>query len=321
MTPRIVGLAASETAGPRVARVPSRNRVSAAKRLLGPGRGDTASARRMIASAHEHGIDLRHLWASYDGLDTEPCQVCLAVPGQGRSAMIFVSQPQDIVEERALSLVIIEACRGLEGVSIVQALLEPHELAAERAVVAAGFRRVGTLLYLVRDIPRSGEMNAIREWPCGVLVRRYRSEDEAALIRAMDMTYEGTLDCPELCGLRATEDVLSSHRATGRWDPSLWWVVEHGGRVEGMMLFNPSPEMDAVELVYVGLAPALRGKGLGRRLLEHGLSWLQGMTLRQVACAVDERNEPALRVYRSLGFSEVSRRVALVRPMQRVRSG
>lgn len=314
MTPSRFKAGPSGIGGLRIVQIPARDRVSAARRLLGPNGGDATSARRMIASARDHGIDLRHMWASYGESGTGPGQVCLAVPGQGRSAMIFVSHPLDAGEEQALSLVIDHACRGLEGINIFQALLEPHEQAAQRAAHMAGFRNVGTLLYLIRDIPRSGEMESVQDWPEGVRVRRYRHGDDPALIRALDMTYEGTLDCPELCGLRRTEDVLASHRAAGEWDPALWWVVERAGRIEGMMLFNPSHEMDAVELVYVGLAPALRGKGLGHRLLRHGLSWLPGLSLSRVTCAVDERNEPARRVYRRLGFVEATRRVALVRP-------
>ena len=39
---------------------------------------------------------------------------------------------------------------------------------------------------------------------------------------ALDRSYVDTMDCPELCGMRATADILASHKATGEFDPSLW---------------------------------------------------------------------------------------------------
>jgi mycothiol synthase len=124
-----------------------------------------------------------------------------------------------------------------------------------------------------------------------------------------------TLDCPELCGLRETRDVLDSHRSAGRFDPALWWMVRREGKPAGALLLNPSPAQGHVELVYLGLAPELRGCGVARRLMLTGLSALAGRAERDVTLAVDTRNTPALRLYESLGFRPFARRTALVRPI------
>lgn len=300
----------------RITRATGRLRLAAASRLLGPARGDSDSAGRLLANAESHGIDLGHLWVSV-GPDGETArQTCLAVVGNGRSAMFFTSTPFTAAEEQELSQVVGHVCRQLPGVDLAQALLEPHEQAAHAALLGSGFFGVGTLAYLRRPMKSRIEPATDREpWPDGCLVRRYQSADDEALIRGLERSYEGTLDCPELCGLRRTHDVLESHRAAGRWDPAFWWVLEREHIIEGMLLLNPSPEMSTIELVYLGLSMRMRGKGLGQRILSHGLRALAGRTEEAVTCAVDVRNEPALRLYRGAGFGEFARRLALVRPV------
>ena len=42
--------------------------------------------------------------------------------------------------------------------------------------------------------------------------------------RAIERSYEQSLDCPELSELRTVQDALAGHRAAGTFDASLWWV-------------------------------------------------------------------------------------------------
>jgi len=133
--------------------------------------------------------------------------------------------------------------------------------------------------------------------------------------QALVASYEGTQDCPELCGLRETADVLASHRSTGVWDPASWWLVLDRGVPRGVALFAHCPEVRSVELVYIGLGPSLRGRGIGRRLLELGLARACTLDADEMTCAVDRRNAPAMRLYETMGFAPFAQRVALVRPI------
>ena len=101
--------------------------------------------------------------------------------------------------------------------------------------------------------------------------RHQHPAQRRALIEALDKSYEDTLDCPELCGVRTTEDVLASHKATGDFDPEHWWLVQLDGRPEGCVLMSRCPDQGALELVYLGLSTALRGRGLGRLLLDRAI--------------------------------------------------
>jgi ribosomal-protein-alanine N-acetyltransferase len=62
------------------------------------------------------------------------------------------------------------------------------------------------------------------------------------------------------------------------------------------------------EILSVAIAPAWRGRGLSRGLLDWHLRHLAGMGVRSVFLEVGERNAPALRLYRRAGFYEVGRR-------------
>jgi ribosomal protein S18 acetylase RimI-like enzyme len=122
-----------------------------------------------------------------------------------------------------------------------------------------------------------------------------------------------------LCGLRAVSDVLESHKSVGRYDPALWWVVFDAHRPRGCALFSVSPEHDSVELVYLGLGPACRGRGLGSALLDRSLRALGPRLLMSggVTCAVDTRNTPALRLYAHAGFARFGVRIPMIRALAR----
>jgi ribosomal protein S18 acetylase RimI-like enzyme len=290
----------------------------------------------MLTAAAVHGIDLSLMWATVDraagGRATRARQVCLAVPGAGRTAMLILSGPAggDEALERAERVACIEAaCRHLgcpesappREVRLVQALPEPPEPWAVRAFEDAGFIKVGDLAYLRRPM-WPPLVVAPPTWPAGVTVRNVErvgrgDPDRERLIAALERSYEDTLDCPELCGLRETSDILESHLATGVFDRGLWWLVLREGDPHGCVLLSRCPDQGSVELVYLGLSPQLRGQGIGSRLLEMALARVGGAPGEHITCAVDLRNGPAGRVYGRLGFSEFGRRVAMVRPLAR----
>lgn len=59
------------------------------------------------------------------------------------------------------------------------------------------------------------------------------------------------------------------------------------------------------EILSVAIAPAWRGRGFARPLLDLHLRRLAGLGVRAVFLEVDEHNEPACRLYRNADFSEV----------------
>lgn len=329
----------------RVVRVPAELRLSAASRLVSQSGGQAeAAGKKLLESAPSHGIDVSLMWATVDQAEKPGRrgvrQACLLVPSCGRTAMLFLSEPaargesgEEAAGERAaLASAACEHAREhlADRVRLVQALPDPGEAWATAALQQAGFMSVGRLLYLRRPAsPQAFETRAPAQpqWPSGVDVVRADAFTDAsardrALVQALDRTYEATLDCPELCGLRRTEDILASHRGTGQYDPALWWVVLLSGQPHGCMLFSRCPDTATTELVYLGLSPQLRGKGMGATLLALGLRAASSPGpdgLRRsvdIACAVDRRNTPALALYDRAGFKPFAERVALVRAVE-----
>ncbi|MBK9189195.1 MAG: GNAT family N-acetyltransferase [Phycisphaerales bacterium] len=318
---------------PEVVRITHDLVPAAARRLVQQqGQEIDEAARRLVASAPIHGIDLTFAWGTL-GHDAKGVphvrQVCMGVPGSGRTAMLFLSEPMPggdpggVSAARTERIACIDAlCAHLgqerpNRVRLAQSLPEPGEAWAIQALTDAGFVKVGDLAYLRK--PAGTASTEVPAWPEGVRVVRLdqiEGDREAVLIGALERTYIDTLDCPELCGLREVRDVLASHKATGTFDPSLWWVVYSGTQPEGCALMSRCPEQRSIELVYLGLGPALRGRRLARPLLSFAIGHAaRGTTLWPVTCAVDARNAPALRLYQGLGFARFASRVALVRPI------
>jgi ribosomal protein S18 acetylase RimI-like enzyme len=250
--------------------------------------------------------------------------------------MFFTSLPACKAAEEELGRVIDAVCQSFEdenrrrgmSVCLAQTLLSPGEKAAQRAFEHGGFHELARLAYLGRPVPTPSEFEGFTPWqlPSGVVARSVASmgaDNEStreALLRALSRSYEQTMDCPELCTLRAPEDVLDSHRSVNRFDPRWWWVIELDGEAEGAMLFTVCPDQGNIELVYLGISPRLRGRGLARDLMRSGMCELamnarrvKGRERGRMTCAVDLKNEPARRVYRGLGFQMTAERVAMVR--------
>jgi [ribosomal protein S18]-alanine N-acetyltransferase len=62
------------------------------------------------------------------------------------------------------------------------------------------------------------------------------------------------------------------------------------------------------EILTVAVAPAVRGRGLGRLLVEEALRRLYREGIAACFLEVDQANEPAMRLYRSLGFEVIGER-------------
>jgi ribosomal protein S18 acetylase RimI-like enzyme len=327
-------------------RIPPELRLAAVERLVtAPDRA--RAARSLIESAHQHAIDLDLLWGAVHPpvLPQRPrlpaqipaptvSQTCLAVPTAGRTAMLFLSAPDarfgpPAVQRAELAETLRLALRELPNAAktplvLAQTLLETHHDWAEAACRDAGLTWVGRLHFMRLPWPVRFPQDdpAAQPWPDDITIAPIANPldftpagDGTALARALEATYTDTLDCPELCGLRHTRDVITSHMATGEFDPKRWWIIRRSGAPEGCCLLNHCPANRAVELVYLGISPNLRGRRLARRLLIHALTRVDAPDAREITCAVDTRNTPAVKLYHSMGFRNFGSRTGFVMPL------
>jgi ribosomal-protein-alanine N-acetyltransferase len=87
-------------------------------------------------------------------------------------------------------------------------------------------------------------------------------------------------------------------------------VICHGARIGRTLVGFILSRIVAgeAEILSVAIKPGWRGRGFSRPLLDLHLRRLAGLGTRTVFLEVDEKNAPAVRLYRKAGFFDVGRR-------------
>ena len=278
-----------------------------------------AQVQQFEAFAAGLGIKADHQVMAFDGKSV--AATCLWVPSPGRSAMLFAPNLNQFPKAAAA----VEACvraaladAASADVALVQVMLEPEDELGAGTFARAGLHRLATLIYMERTPPPAAPSVQL---PAGLRLQEYGPACHAALRKVVLGSYEQTLDCPALSGLRDIEDVLAGHKAVGRFDPALWTLVLEGDTPLGCLLLAEIPNRHALDLVYLGLLPAARGRGIGRALMQRMFATGRERGFEVLTLAVDEGNAPALRLYHRFGFTPVTRRVALIRKLDGPSSG
>jgi len=216
----------------------------------------------------------------------------------------------DKVPEAIVAALDLVRTRGLRH---AQVLLPDDGKATHRACEAAGFEGLTRLIYLHK---RAAARPAVRDVPDGYRLETYAPETHDRFERAIERSYLGSLDSPELNGLRPMSEVIEGHKAAAVFEPGRWFLLsrEADGEPAGVMLLGGlgMTGRDGVEIVYVGLSPEARGQGLADVLLDRAELAASRLATRWLAVAVDERNVPALRVYGRRGSLPAMARLAML---------
>jgi len=265
---------------------------------------------QMVAKA---GSAASRLW--WVRADRTTLAVALVVEGAGRTSMLFFSPP-DVpgVDRQWLVRLIGEISRdAIEGgMSLVQALIEPGDGEQEAVLNEGGLILLADLVYMNRDLlssPPRGQ--SARE---GLVWRNYKQFTEVELGEVISRTYVDSLDCPALRGVREMPDVVAGHKCSGVFCPEAWWIVAHGDQAApaGCILVNDSIKTPVADIVYMGVVPEFRGRGLAAAMLERAATGASERNCEGISVAVDARNDYAIRVYEQSGFVELHRRLAYV---------
>ena len=261
--------------------------------------------------ARKTDMNLEHLWSALDDRGQIRATV-LASPNPGRTAMVFVSPPEPGSGIQLAARVIQSALGGLSdaGICLAQALVTPEEIREMKALEAGGLHKIAVLTYMQFSPSRKDRKKPVL--PEGFRFDHFQTEDRVMIEELLAQTYIDTLDCPGLVGLRLMEDIVDGHMKSGTFKPEWWTILFHGDRPVGASLVNEARDASSAELVYLGIIPELRGRGLGRSLLTQSITTVAESTMKTVVLAVDEANEPALGMYQSAGFRRTIRRHAFV---------
>jgi mycothiol synthase len=164
---------------------------------------------------------------------------------------------------------------------------------------AAGFEPTRGLYELRVPLPIADEPN----WPDGIEVRDFEpGRDEEAWLTVNNRAFANH---PEQGGWIA--DTLARRMADSWFDPSLFLLAVDDQGVAG---FNWCKVHDARgrdprlgEIFVIGVDPRAQGTGLGRALAIAGLHRLHERGVATGMLFTEADNAPALKLYRSLGFT------------------
>jgi len=315
-----------------VCRPADREEISIGLRVVLGAHGhpaDDAQVVDFMQFALRRGISLSDLWLAERTGDHTLAWAVLPIVSPGRTLLLV--GPSDPPHRRGADTVAVaemlveRVCTHFAGtgVQLAQVLIDPADEISRRLYESRGFRRVAELLYL-QGAPRRRCVSP--PLPPGFGWLAYSAQTHDRFIAAIAETYQHSLDCPALNGLRDMNDVLAGHKASGEFDPALWVLLceDVPGNVSGaaacvahgVLLLSKMPPGDSLELVYLGLTPAARGRGLGDLLLKEAMATVAAQGASRLSLAVDSQNAPALKLYYRHGLHRIASKLALMRLLE-----
>ena len=233
--------------------------------------------------------------------------LCQAVSGGGGLVWPPVVAPADPTGEDALVAAALAWLRG-RGSLLAQCLLPDEDFHLAPPLARNGFAHTTGLSYLRHDLaPTAARLLGEDRFE----LTTYDGANPAPFRAALAGSYEGTLDCPEVNGVRSIDEVIAGHQSQGRYDPSTWWLAWLGGVAVGLlMLIEDAPR--EWEIAYVGVVPSARRRGVARGLIRHALCHARRADAVRLMLSVDDRNTPARRLYQELGFEEYDHREVMM---------
>lgn len=264
-----------------------------------------------LRSAIERRIDTATLWVAEESRRLAWAILPIISPGRTMLLLCPGGSRRPPAAARSLIAAVCEHYRQ-RGIHMAQVLIDPSSTALGADLLDMGFQEIAELLYMQRQIksrPLPSQPAAIQAYP-------YRSEIDPLFRETILATYEQSLDCPALNGMRSIDDIMASHRATGEFDPELWTLLVNDDQPIGVTLLSRQRFADTLELVYFGLIPAARGRGLGDIAMQHVMYQAAQSGMARLSLAVDAINAPAIRLYTRAGFVCIGSKYAWMRDLR-----
>jgi GNAT superfamily N-acetyltransferase len=280
-----------------------------AARLLcgrGPAHETPARIERFLAAVADGDVDPAGiLLARHRG---QPVGVAVVQFLPGGSAVVLPPLPVGRSAD-ALADDIIARLRD-QNTPLAYTFLDPDEADQADPLVRRGFRAITRITHMLRTgvpAPPPSDRTDVRLEPVG---DDFREFGETLLA-----TYEGTLDVPEACFDRPSADILAGYRVHQPTPPHWWLARDPAGRPIGTLILTVTRTPNVWELGYLGVVPLARGRRVGEAMLRFALRAAADLGVHDLTLSVDERNEPALQLYRGRSFQSYQwQQVFLWRP-------
>jgi ribosomal protein S18 acetylase RimI-like enzyme len=272
--------------------------------------GRQVEAFRSFAETQNLALDLQWLIER----DGQARAACMLICSPGRCGTVLLSDAIEPADHAgaASALAQLVATAGRCRLCLVQALLE-MDFRGTDLLADVDFARIGDLHYMERLVggPSRQRPDGDQQW------LPYGRQHHDVFAQVIEASYEDTLDCPALTGVRETEDVIAAHKAAGVFEPNGWLLLVCEGQPVGVLLLNRVVYRSALEIVYMGLIPQARGRGLGHVLVQRAIVEAQHRDVGALLLAVDARNTPARRIYMANGFVQTAERQVWLRVLDR----
>ena len=143
-----------------------------------------------------------------------------------------------------------------------------------------------------------------------VQVRRLADQDWKTL---RDVRLAALADAPYAFWATFQEESLFGQDQWRRFlKAATWWTASRDDRVVGVVaVLNRSETPDEAELIAMWVAPDERRRGTAARMLQAACEWVRAAGTQTLTLWVTEGNDPAKRLYESLGFQPTGERADL----------
>jgi ribosomal protein S18 acetylase RimI-like enzyme len=292
-----------------------RGEVHDALKLILSHRGQLANDAQVadfLRYAVQRGLNLNDTWVADRA--GRIVWATLPVVNPGRTMLLLMPDTAPAGDLPACAELLDAVCDhfGRRGISMAQALLEPGAPIADTLARDGRFVRLAELIYLQGDVRRAPTAPAE-----GIAWQAYSPATHDRFAATILSTYEDSLDCPALNGVRGIEDIIRGHKGGGEFRPDLWLLAtDPAGVPLGVVLLAPIGSGDAIELVYLGVCPLARGRGIGHLLLAEAMAIARSLGIASITLAVDAQNVPALRLYYGHGLHRLCSKLALMRDLR-----
>jgi ribosomal protein S18 acetylase RimI-like enzyme len=232
----------------------------------------------------------------------------LCLPLAGAGGLIWPPQVKATADRIAVEDSLVRSASSwlaAQGTKVAQALLAPEEVSTAPPLERNGFQHITTLHYLRHDLRSApaypGQGGQLR-------FQTYSTCSAEVFHDTLLETYQESLDCPEVNGVRSIAEIIAGHKAQGTYEPARWLLAFDRDQPAGVLLMSELPDSGALEISYLGVVPSLRRRAIGRQLVAKAFADARAQNVGQLTLSVDARNLPAENLYRHAGFEVYSQR-------------
>ena len=230
--------------------------------------------------------------------DSSPVRAVWVQPFPGSMAQLWQPQGDDAVTQALLQAA--RAWVDAQAIRLCHTLVMPEQQAQAQPLKAAGMRLISPLRYLTVPVstPPLARSSVLMLCP-------WRELDDITALTLIEQIQVDSLDSPLVCQALGSRGLLEGFYRQSPEGNRHWFSLSLANQPDkpvGVLLMALRAEQHSVEVMLMGLVPAMRGRKLGRDILQAALNYAEQVGAVRVILTVDATNTPASKLYEREGF-------------------